>query len=80
MANLEVFDPIKMDFWVSVDPITCENQQRFFRHVLASLEKHIRFVLDKGATSNDDVALLRELFAEYRLVNKEYRMPDKDKY
>ena len=78
MSNLKEFDPIKMDFWVNVDPITHKNQQRFYRHVLASLEKHIRFVLDKGITSSNDAELLELLFAEYRLVNKNYELPAGD--
>lgn len=72
----DVFNPIKMDFYCSVDPISRETQQKFYRHVLGSLEQHIRFVLDKGVTSKEDAELLRELFAEYRLVSKGYDLPD----
>ena len=72
MSKLEDFDPIAMNYWARPDPICKTTQQEFYRHVLASLEKHIRFVLDKGITSVDDADLLKLLFAEYRFVNKEY--------
>ena len=72
MRKLEDFDPLNMDRYGWPDPITQRNQQKFYRHVLASLEKHVRFVLDKGVTSITEAELLKLLFAEYRLVNKEY--------
>ena len=76
MGRLKDFDPLGMNFWGCPDPITKIAQQRFYRHVLASLEKHIRFVLDAGVTSNDKAELLRLFFAEYRLVNKDYKFED----
>ena len=74
MSELKDFDPIAMNFWVRPDPICKDTQQGFYRHVLASLEKHIRFILDKGITSVDEASLLKLLFTEYRLVNQEYEL------
>ena len=76
MKKLEDFNPISMDRYNWPDPITQRNQQKFYRHVLASLEKHIRFILDRGVTSVVEAELLKLLFAEYRLVNKDYDLKE----
>lgn len=77
MSKLEDFDPLKMNLCYWPDPITQSGQQRFYRQVLASLEMHIRFILDKGITSVDEAELLKLLFAEYRAVDKDHELEGK---